>query len=80
MCAYLYLCGGDVAGIFGCQLFEQSGLASIVQAKQQQAHLLFWSLLQPPKNGQQALQVDQLVVMNFNEAAGFKDDISQRNL
>lgn len=80
MCAYLYLCGGDVAGIFSCQLFEQSGLASIVQAKQQQAHLLFWSLLQPPKNRQQALQVDQLVVMNFNEAAGFKDDISQRNL
>lgn len=34
-CAYLYLCGGDVADIFCCQLFQQSGLASIIQAEQQ---------------------------------------------
>lgn len=32
---YLYLCGGDVADVFSCQLFQQSGLARIVQAKQQ---------------------------------------------
>lgn len=34
-CTYLYLCGGDVADIFGRQLFEQSGLAGIVQSQQQ---------------------------------------------
>lgn len=52
---YLNLCWGNVADIFSCQLFQHSGFASIVQAKQQQVHLLPLRLLQPAKNGQQAL-------------------------
>lgn len=49
------LCWGDVADVFSCQLFQHSGLASVVQAKQQQVHLLLRRLLQPAENGQQAL-------------------------
>lgn len=52
---HLDLCWGNVADIFSCQLFQHSGFASIVQAKQQQVHLLLLRLLQPAKNGQQAL-------------------------
>lgn len=53
------LCRGDVTDVFGCQLFQQRGLACVVQAEQQQAHLLVRSLLQPSKDGQQALHADQ---------------------
>lgn len=45
----------NMADIFSCQLFEHSGFAGIVQAKQQQVHLLLRRLLQPAENGQQAL-------------------------
>lgn len=57
--ACLYLCGGDVADVFLCQLFQQSGLAGVVQAKQEQAHLPLRRPLQPAEYGQQALQLDQ---------------------
>lgn len=46
---------GNVADVFSCQLLQHSGLASVVQAEQQQVHLLLRRLLQPAENGQQAL-------------------------
>lgn len=49
------LCWGNVADVFSRQLFQHSGLARVVQAKQQQVHLLLRRLLQPAENGQQAL-------------------------
>lgn len=57
----LDLCWRNIADIFSCQLFQHSGFASIVQAKQQQVHLLLRRLLQPPKNRQQALHCGTVV-------------------
>lgn len=54
-----HLCWGDVTNVFGRQLFQQGGLASVVQAEQQQAHLLLRGLLQPSKDGQQTLHRHQ---------------------
>lgn len=52
---HLDLCWGNLADTFSCQLFEHCGLACVVQAEQQQVHLLLRRLLQLAKNGQQAL-------------------------
>lgn len=51
-----YLCGGDVADVLRCQLFEQGGLPSVVQPQQQDPHLLVWSALQLTQDGKQSLQ------------------------
>lgn len=40
-----HLCGGDVADVLRCQLFEQGGLPSVVQTQQQYPHLLVWCAL-----------------------------------
>lgn len=52
---HLDLCWGNAANIFSCQLLQNSGFASVVQAQQQQVHLLLLRLLQPTKSRQQAL-------------------------
>lgn len=51
-----YLRGGDVADVLGRQLFEQGGLAPVVQAQQQDPNLLVWRALQFAQDGQQTLQ------------------------
>lgn len=52
----LYLCGGYVADVLRCQLFEQGGLPSVVQTQQQDPNLLVWGALQLTQDGQQSLQ------------------------
>lgn len=59
---HLDLCWGNVADTFSRQLFQHSGFASIVQAEQQQVHLLLRRLLQPAENGQQALHCGTVAV------------------
>lgn len=42
---FVNLSGGDVTDVLRCQLFEQSGLPSVVQTQQQYPNLLVWCAL-----------------------------------
>ncbi|KAG9346160.1 hypothetical protein JZ751_007978 [Albula glossodonta] len=52
LCQLLYLRRGDVADVLRRELFEEGGLAAIVQAQEQDPHLLVWGALQLTQDGQ----------------------------
>lgn len=37
-----HLCWGDVADVLWCQLFQECGLACIIQSQEEDSHLLVW--------------------------------------
>lgn len=41
-----HLCWRDVADVLRCQLFQERGLACIVQSQEEDSHLLVWGTFQ----------------------------------
>lgn len=66
------LCWGNLADVFSCHLFQHSGLARVVQAKQQKVHLLLRRLLQPAENGQQALHCGTVAADEIERNSRFR--------